>query len=111
MCSSSHPHSIEGVGPIVGPRRRLLMTISTKTIEAKNKAGRHSIGDGLYLCVSKGGRKSWVLRYQRNGKRHDAGLGPYPAVSLAAAREAAFEARSHLAAGLDPIHQRHLRQK
>ena len=36
---------------------------SNKAIEALTVAGRHRIDDGLYLFVSKTGRRSWVLRY------------------------------------------------
>ncbi len=73
---------------------------------ALTEPGRYAAGDGLYLCVSETGRKSWVLRYQRNDKRHDAGLGPFPAVSLLEARQAALAAKRDLAQGLDPIELR-----
>ena len=42
---------------------------------------------GLTLLVWPSGSRSWVLRYQLNGKRRDMGLGPYPEVTLAKARE------------------------
>ena len=42
---------------------------------------------GLILNVTKYGSRSWVLRYQVAGKRRDLGLGSYPSVSLADARE------------------------
>lgn len=32
-------------------------------------------GDGLFLLVSPGGTKSWMLRVQVDGKRRDIGLG------------------------------------
>ncbi|MFN9498060.1 MAG: Arm DNA-binding domain-containing protein, partial [Erythrobacteraceae bacterium] len=32
-------------------------------------------GDGLFLLVSPGGAKSWMLRVQVDGKRRDIGLG------------------------------------
>src|SRR5450432_3079371 len=81
---------------------------STKAIEAATRPGRYALGDGLYLYVSKTGRKTWVLRYQRNRQRRDAGLGAYPAVGLSEARQAAFAAQRQLAQGLDPILQRKL---
>lgn len=49
------------------------------------------------------GRKSWIFRYALAGRRPEMGLGPYPDVSLAAARKAASEARSLVKAGQDPI--------
>jgi integrase len=65
-------------------------------------AGFHLDGGGLYLSVSATGSKKWVFRY----KRRDMGLGGYPAVSLADARQKAMEARETLARGEDPIDAR-----
>ena len=58
---------------------------------------------GLILNVTKYGSRSWVLRYQVAGKRRDLGLGSYPSVSLADARDAARVARAKLTQGIDPI--------
>lgn len=58
---------------------------------------------GLGLNVTQYGSKSWILRYQVGGKRRDMGLGGYPDVPVAAAREAARAARAKLAQGIDPI--------
>jgi integrase len=58
---------------------------------------------GLGINVTQYGSKSWVLRYQVGGKRRDMGLGGYPDVPLAAAKEAARAARAKLAQGVDPI--------
>ena len=57
--------------------------------------GRHSDGTvkGLMLVVRDGATRSWVLRYQIGGRRRDMGLGPYPEVGLADARERALDAR------------------
>mgnify|MGYP001289270257 CR=1 FL=1 len=67
--------------------------------------GRHgdALVRGLYLVVSPTGARSWVLRYQRHGRRRDMGLGPYPAVGIALARERALAARRSLALGDDPL--------
>ena len=69
-------------------------------------AGRHVDGRGLMLVVKSSGAKSWVLRYQLSGRRHDMGLGPYPEVTLARAREKALEARRQLVDGTDPLKTR-----
>jgi integrase len=58
---------------------------------------------GLGINVTQHGSKSWILRYQLGGKRRDMGLGGYPDVTLAAAKEAARAARARLAQGVDPI--------
>jgi len=49
--------------------------------------GRYGDGFGLWLQVAPGGTKSWLFRYQRDGKAHQMGLGPVHTVSLADARE------------------------
>ena len=77
-----------------------LTALSAKTL---SKPGRHGDGDGLYLNVSPSGSKSWVQRIVIHGRRRDIGLGPYPAVSLARAREIAHGNRSAIAQGRDPI--------
>lgn len=55
------------------------------------------------LVVKESGTRSWVLRYQVKGRRRDMGLGPYPEVTLAAARHKALEARRLLVDGFDPL--------
>lgn len=66
-------------------------------------AGYHADGDGLYLQVTTGEAKSWIYRFALAGRRREMGLGPYPAVTLAAARLVASEARALAQAGKDPI--------
>jgi len=68
--------------------------------------GKHEDGDGLRLVVSKTGAKKWVLRVTTHGKRREMGLGAFPVVSLAEARDKAAEARKVAANGGDPITER-----
>jgi integrase len=72
-------------------------------------------GDGLYLQVAPGGSKSWLFRYTLRGKAREMGLGAAAtspveeeggAVPLAAAREAARQAKAQLRRGTDPIEAR-----
>ena len=58
---------------------------------------------GLHLFISKAGRKSWVQRITIDGRRRDIGLGGFPSVSLASAREKAADNRTAVAAGRDPL--------
>jgi len=58
------------------------------------------------LVVKESGARSWVLRYQQQGRRRDLGLGAWPEVTLARAREKALEARRLLAEGRDPVAER-----
>jgi integrase len=57
---------------------------------------------GLALRVGERA-KTWTLHVTLNGKRKRLTLGPYPAISLAAARARALEARAQMAEGLPPI--------
>ncbi len=67
---------------------------------------------GLAVNVIESGSRSWILRYQVGGKRRDMGLGGYPSVTLAQAKDAARTARALLAQGIDPIeHSRAARSK
>jgi integrase len=58
---------------------------------------------GLGLNVTKYGSRSWIFRYQVGGRRRDMGLGRFPDVSLATARELARAARVRIVQGTDPI--------
>jgi len=85
--------------------------LNPKQVEHLTEPGRYSDGDGLYLVIKAGGNKSWLLRYQLNGKRRDMGLGPYPAAKLKAARQAAAEARALILKGCDPLDERQRRKE
>ena len=78
------------------------MPLSARKVETAGP-GRHGDGRGLYLLVKQSGARSWLLRYQVQGRRRDMGLGPYPDVTLAMARERATEARRLIVNGEDPI--------
>lgn len=78
------------------------MSLNARKVETA-LPGRHGDGRGLFLYVKPSGARSWVLRYQIHGRRRDLGLGAYPDVSLAMARERALEARRLISEGEDPI--------
>ena len=63
-------------------------------------------GGGLHLWVSSSGAKVWRWSYRVAGKAQTMSLGPYPEVSLAAARERREEERAKLRAGTDPMAER-----
>lgn len=80
--------------------------LTDKTLKALSRdgqPGKTNDGDGLYFQVSKAGSTSWLFRYKRDGKVRDMGLGPYPTVTLAAARLLAADQRRVLATGADPL--------
>ena len=70
------------------------------------RPGRHSDGKGLYLLVKKTGRKSWVYMWDKNHRRREMGLGGFPDVSLAKARERAQHARELIVDDKDPINEK-----
>jgi len=53
----------------------------------------------------KGGR-TWLLRVAVGGKRREIGLGGFPDVTLALARERAREAKDKIRRGIDPVEER-----
>ena len=83
------------------------MTLSATRVKALKEPGRYSDGGGLHLYISKAGHKSWVLRITVDGRRRDIGLGGYPSVSLALAREKAADNRAAIAEGHDPVAEKH----
>ena len=79
------------------------MALSATRVKALREPGRYSDGGGLHLYISRAGHKSWVLRITIDGRRRDSGLGGFPSVSLARAREKAAETRTAVAKGRDPL--------
>lgn len=67
--------------------------------------GLHFVGGvpGLALQITPNGARSWTLRATIGGKRRDMGLGNFPSVTLARARELARDARELIRQGVDPI--------
>lgn len=70
--------------------------------------GVHNVGGvaGLLMQVTDSGAKSWLLRVRIGDKRRELGLGPYPEVGLARAREKAAETKEAIRNGIDPIEER-----
>jgi len=72
--------------------------------------GKYCDGAGLWLAKSDQKNGKWFLRITVHGKRREMGLGPWPAVSLAEARDKADAARRELREGRDPIRERQKRR-
>lgn len=81
--------------------------LSALEVRNLSEPGTHFVGGvaGLALKIKDTGSKSWVLRAMVGAKRRDYGLGGFPDVTLAMAREAAREARAKIKAGIDPIEE------
>jgi integrase len=56
-------------------------------------------------------RRSWTFKYQLLHHRREMGLGPYPDVSLAEARQKAHDLRALLRDDVDPLEQRQARRR
>ena len=83
------------------------MALSATQVKALEEPGRYSDGGGLHLYISKARSKSWVQRITVDGRRRDIGLGGFPSVSLARAREKAAANRAAIADGRDPVAEKH----
>lgn len=79
-----------------------------KQAKPKDKEYNLSDGRGLQLRIKPNGTKLWLFNYLRpyTKKRTNLGLGTYPEVSLANAREMREDARTLLAKNIDPIEHR-----
>ena len=85
--------------------------LTDQTIRKSNPPAMLRDGGNLFVQIKAGLRsgvsRSFIFRYQRDGRDRHMGLGAYPKVSLAAARAEAAKARDLLAGGIDPLDQRH----
>ena len=79
---------------------------TSNRIKVLKTAGRYSDGGGLYCKVFKGGSKSWVFMWVRNGKRREMGMGAVKDLTLANARIKAGKMRELIREGKDPIAER-----
>lgn len=86
---------------------RVAKTLTALEVNRLSAPGLHAVGgvSGLYLRVMPppSASRSWILRINIAGARRDIGLGGYPQVSIAQAREAARVKRQLVSDGIDPI--------
>jgi integrase len=81
------------------------LPLSAKRVARLKGEGRYhdALVPGLYLQVTASGARSWLLRFELNGKEKMMGLGSAAIFSLAQARERARSARQLLTDGVDPL--------
>ena len=96
------------------PMPKKAKELSALSVAKIKENGRHAVGgvDGLHLRIVDGSR-AWVLRVavgnriDEQGKvkihRRDIGLGSFPEVTLAEAREKARELKKQIRDGIDPL--------
>jgi integrase len=82
--------------------------LTATRIEAMEPASTLRDSAGLYLRKSAEGNTSWLFRYMLAGRARMAGLGPYPEISIARARDLAGEwrAKLKLPTPVDPLDER-----
>ncbi len=68
--------------------------------------GKHGDGAGLWFVKREDGGAQWFLRVTVHGRRREMGLGGYPDIGLAQARESADRWRTIAKSGHDPIKER-----
>ena len=88
-----------------GKRRRLNQALSDRAVKAAKASGRMFDGNGLFLLVTERGpniSKIWKQRITVNGHRQELGLGKYPVVTLAKARDKALTNLRMVDDGLNP---------
>ncbi|MES2820133.1 MAG: tyrosine-type recombinase/integrase [Pseudomonadota bacterium] len=93
-------------------KRRPLSDTALAGLEPDASEYRELDGNGLYFRVKPDGQKSWQLRYKKpDGKWSWLGLGGYPEVSGAKARQKAAELKSDAAEGKNPMASKQARKE
>ncbi|HDL7646530.1 TPA: integrase arm-type DNA-binding domain-containing protein [Yersinia enterocolitica] len=77
-----------------------------RSLKPSEKPFKVSDSHGLYLLVNPSGSRLWYLKYRINKKESRLGLGAYPDVSLADARQQRDGIRKLLAQNINPAQHR-----
>lgn len=84
------------------------MSVVKQKIEVTSKnvltlpVGRYSLGGGLTLLVSSERARSWIFRYQLNGRRRDFSIGSANLIPISAAKAKSKELALLVLEGKDP---------
>ena len=84
----------------------MLTNIALKAFKPQDKPFKRSDGGGLFILVQPNGAKIWRFAYRFDGKQKLLSGGPYPEVTLLAARAWREAMKQQLALGLDPSEER-----
>ena len=89
---------------------KLAKELSAIEVKRIIQQGFYAVGGvaGLMLQVAAGGSRSWILRARIGEKRRDIGLGGYPEITLAKAREIALEKKDLIRKGIDPVEEKRI---
>lgn len=78
-------------------------------LKGPTKVGRKlADGGGLHLTFTAAGTPVWRVKFRHAGKESYYSIGPYPGVTLPAAREERERVKTWLGQGRDPVQQRKL---
>jgi len=87
-----------------------LSALKVKRLRHTGTGGNASVAvggvAGLLMQITPKGGRTWLLRVAVGGKRREIGLGGFPDVTLALARERAREAKDKIRRGIDPVEER-----
>jgi hypothetical protein len=61
---------------------------------------------GLVMQITPTGARNWLLRVMVGGRRREIGLGAFPEIPLAMARDRARAAKDDIRRGIDPVEER-----
>src|SRR5687767_12498536 len=91
---------------------KLAKELTAVEVRRLNTPGLHAVGEvaGLRLMVKATGARSWVLKTMVGARRAELGLGGYPTVTLAQARDRARDALDQIRKGVDPAAERRAKQ-
>lgn len=87
---------------------KIARELTPLAVSKLTKPGTHAVGGvaGLALRVYPEGQRAWVLRTMVAGKRREFGMGGYPTVSLASAKDRARATLDKVFAGIDPVEEK-----
>ncbi|MDN3711038.1 integrase arm-type DNA-binding domain-containing protein [Paracoccus cavernae] len=87
-----------------------LSALDVKRLQHPGKGGNSTFAvggvSGLLLQITPNGGRTWLLRVSVGGRRREIGLGGFPDVTLAQARDRAREAKDQIRRGIDPVEER-----
>jgi integrase len=82
--------------------KKTLSDSMIKATKPSSKDLRLFDGNGLYLLIKPNNSRGWRIDYTINKKRKTLSLGTYPLVTLAEARNSAFDVKKMVSNGIDP---------
>jgi integrase len=93
--------SVSGAISAVGEHLQV-SKLTARQVQTAKGPGRLIDGDGLTLEISATGRKRWLIRFSSEGRVSEKALGSAEFVSLAEARDKAYQFRKNLVSGTAP---------